>query len=361
MTRFLLAFLTALLIGVPAVLAQQAMGFGLATTGAGAGPACQVRDEAALRACVGGANPARIVVDVPLTVNPGRQPIRVGSNKTIDGGGRLAITHDWIGLALDGSRNVIVRNVRFRGSGADIFPQKHSNCAHPVRPADVEGCGVSISMTGATANVWIDHDTFDACGNKCVDGWGQLQPAGVIPVPDLITISNNIFRDSYFAILFGVAAQAPADQMPIRPGRVTVHGNLFEDVLRRSPRAASGYRIHVFNNVIRDFGGRTSCRQTTFGFGPSAASGGELLLQNNVIEAWPEAGACKQADDIEPNGRSGEDRGVGRIRATGNLLRNGATAAGDDQVFTPDYPFSLLPADRVEAYVRANAGTRPGA
>lgn len=360
MTRLLLAFLAVLLIGVPAALAQQAMGFGGATTGGGAGPACHVRDEATLRACVAGAKPARIVVDVPLTLNPGGQPIGVGSNKTIDGGGRLSIVHDWVGLDLDGSRNVIVRNVRFRGSGANIFPEKHSNCAHPSRAQDVEGCGVSIRMAGATRDIWIDHDSFDACGNKCIDGWGRVQPAGVVPAPDLITISNNIFRDSYFAILFGVASQVPADQTPARPGRVTVYGNLFERILRRTPRAASGYWIHVFNNVIKDFGGRASCRRTDFGFGPSAASGGQLLLQNNVVEAWPDANACKQADNIEPSGRSAADRGMGLIGSSGNLVRNGATAEGGDAVFTPDYPVSLMPAGQVEAYVSANAGVQPG-
>ena len=98
-----------------------------------------------------------IAVDGALTLNPGRQPIRVGSNKTIDGGGKLNLTHDWVGFDLGGARNVIIRNVRFRGSGADLFPEKHTNCAHPTRPTDVEGCGVSIQMWGATSNVWIDR------------------------------------------------------------------------------------------------------------------------------------------------------------------------------------------------------------
>jgi len=44
----------------------------------------------------------------------------------------------------------------------------------------------------------------------------------------------------------------------------------------------------------------------------------------------------------------------------GNLGRNGATAEGNDQVFTPDYRYSLVPAGQVENYVRANAGLRPG-
>jgi pectate lyase len=354
---FVAAFL---LVAAPA-LADQAVGYGRATTGGRGGPLCHVRDEATLRACVSGANRAVIAVDVPLTINPGKQPITVGSNKTIDGGGKLSLIHDWIGLDLNGAHNVIIRNIQFRGSGADVFPQKHSNCAHPSRPADVEGCGVSISMTGATTNVWIDHDAFDACGNKCIDAWGRAQPVGVVAVPDLITISDSTFRDSYFAILFGVAAQVPVDQLPVQPGRATLYGNLFERIMRRSPRAASGYRSHVFNNVFKDFGGRASCRAIGFGFGPSATDGGQILLENNVIESWPDPGACKQANNIEPAGKgAAAGRGDGLIRSTGNLVRNGATAEGGDRVFVPDYEFSPFPADQVQNYVRNHAGVQAG-
>ncbi len=362
MTRLLAALLAALLVGAAPALADQPVGFGRATTGGGAGPPCRVRDEASLRACVAGTDPAVVVMAAQLTFNPGKRKIEVGSNKTIDGGGQLSIVHDWIAFDLDGSRNVIVRDVRFRGSGADVFPQKQSNCAHPSRPRDVEGCGVSISMSGATRNVWIDHNTFDTCGNKCITAYGFARTAGPVASPDLITISYNVFRDSYFAMLFGISNDAADDQMPAQPGRVTLYGNLFERVKERSPRAASGYLAHVFNNVIKDFGGPDGCKSTSFGFGPSVIKGGEILLENNVIEAWPSPNACKEADDFAIRNRTAAalSRGPGRIRSIDNLGRNGATAKGADQVFTPDYRYSLVPTDRVEAYVRANAGARPG-
>jgi pectate lyase len=356
------AFLAALLACAAPALAEGPVGFGRATTGGGAGPACHARDEASLRACVAGEKPAVVVMDQPLTFNPGKQKIAVGSNKTIDGAGRLSIVHDWIAFELDGSRNVIIRGVRFRGSGADVFPQKQSNCAHPSRPRDVEGCGVSISMAGATRDVWIDHNTFDACGNKCITGYGFDRGGGPIASPDLITISYNIFRDSYFAMLFGVNNDVAEARMPAQPGRVTLYGNLFERIKERSPRAASGYLVHVFNNVIKDFGGPDGCKSTSFGFGPSVIKGGEILLENNVIEAWPSPSACKQADDFAARNRTDAAlrRGPGRIRSVGNLGRNGAMAEGDDQVFTPDYRYGLVPAGQVESYVRANAGLRPG-
>jgi pectate lyase len=353
---FRLIFVAALLVSAGSAQADQPVGFGRATTGGGAGPVCHVRDEISLRACVGGASPAVVTADLMLTINPGRRPIKVGSNKTIDGKGRLSLVHDWVGFDLGGARNVIIRNIRFRGSGADLFPIKHSNCAHPSRPTDVEGCGVSISMWGPTANVWIDHDTFEACGNKCIAGWGRAQIAGPVAIPDLITISNSIFRDSYYAILFGVAAPVPVDQLPVQPGRVTLYGNLFERIMRRTPRAASGYRIHVFNNLIKDFGGRDSCKAVGFGFGPSATAGGQILLENNVIEAWPDANACKQADNLVPAEGVEADRGAGQIRSIANLVRNGALAEGADRVFTPDYPYAAMNARLVEAYVAANAG-----
>ncbi|MGI8839920.1 MAG: pectate lyase family protein [Caulobacteraceae bacterium] len=361
MNRILLS-LAAVLICASSALADQPVGFGRATAGGAGGPACHVRDEPSLRACVSGEAPAVVIMDQALTFNPGKQKIEVGSNKTIDGGGRLSIVHDWIAFELIGSRNVIIRDIRFRGSGADVFPQKQSNCAHPSRPKDVEGCGVSISMSGATRDVWIDHNEFDTCGNKCITAYGFARTPGPVASPDLITISYNIFRDSYFAMLFGISNDATDAQMPQQPGRITLYGNLFDRIKERSPRAASGYKAHVFNNVIKDFGGPDGCKSISFGFGPSVIKGGEILLENNVIEAWPSPNACKQADDFATRNRTPAalSRGPGRIRSVGNLGRNGAMAEGNDQVFAPDYPYSPLPANAVEAYVRANAGVRPG-
>ncbi len=353
---FTVISLSIVLFAGPAL--AQAIGFGRATTGGAGGAACHVRDEASLRACVTGDKPAMVTVDAPVTFNPGKQRIEIGSNKTVDGRGNLSLVHDWFAFELKDAHNVIIRDVRFRGSGANLFAEKHSNCAHPARPVDVEGCGVSISLIGATANVWIDHNSFETCGNKCIVGYGYAPPTGTVQAPDLITISNNVFRDSYFAILFGIDMRAATEQLPPRPGRVTVDGNLFERIKERSPRAASGYRIHVFNNVIKDWGGRGSSRSTDFGFGPSVISGGEILLQNNVIEAWPDPAACKEADDFAARNTTAAvmSRGRGLIASSGNLTLNGAAAQGADEVFTPDYPFSLLPAREVAAFVAAHAG-----
>ncbi|MGI9169061.1 MAG: hypothetical protein ACR2FH_02625, partial [Caulobacteraceae bacterium] len=137
---------------------------------------------------------------------------------------------------------------------------------------------------------------------------------------------------------------------PDHPIRITVYDNLFDRVLRRSPRLGAGF-AHVFNNDIRRFGSRASCERGDFGFGPSVVEGGQMLLEDNVIEAWPGPTACKQAVKIT-TGKQVD----GFVLARGNLTRNGAIARGEDRVFVPDYPYAPMDSRRVEAFVAANAG-----
>ncbi|MGI9170353.1 MAG: hypothetical protein ACR2FH_09285, partial [Caulobacteraceae bacterium] len=199
-----------------ATVSRGPIGYGRETTGGGGGPTCRVTDLATLRACVAGAAPRNVVVaGGPLTIEIDRPPVDVGSNKTIDGAGVLSIVFTRRGLRLKDSANVIVRGVRFRSTLKNTLPT--DNCIHPAGPDQVRGCGVAISLEGATVNVWIDHNDFTQCGDKCITGWGQPESAGRVPAPDLISVSNNRFTDSYYAMLFGVSKRVGGARYPDHP------------------------------------------------------------------------------------------------------------------------------------------------
>jgi pectate lyase len=161
----------------------------------------------------------------------------------------------------------------------------------------------------------------------------------------------------------GVDARIPPEQMPEHE-RATFYNNLFDHVVRRSPRAASGAWIHAFNNYVRDWSDRDSCVGAGMGFGPSATGQAQLVLENNVLQAWDTPGSCKQAVDISDyvsQVGDRQDRGRGLVRASNNMALNGAVANDNGgQVFNPRqyYSYTLLPPDQVAAIVEKTAGVR---
>lgn len=372
----------------PSVVTDAPAGFGRATTGAGecgAKGTCVCRVETltqeALEACVEGDRPALVVFAEPGEIVVSE--VKVGANKTIQG--PVTLTGDQKLLLLGDVSNVIIRDVTFHSTLESVRPG--SNCARPLRSKDVLGCGRMISIYGASRNIWIDHNEFHHCGDKCITSWAFVteasEPNEPLPAPDLLTISNNIFRDSFFAVLIGVDPRALPSQLP-RHQRVSLYGNLFRDVHMRSPRVVSSAWAHVFNNVIMHWGGcyncgtasgtypdYAACRGPNYGFGSSASGRGQLLAENNVYEAKPDAGACKEAIVIDEyhNRQFDRNRGFGLVRATGNETVNGAVFVEREPatVFDPadprqgeaHYPYALAPAAEVKAHVLANAGPRP--
>jgi pectate lyase len=340
----------------------RAVGYGEAATG-GTIP-CHVRDGTSLRACLGRGG-ALAIADIAFTFDPGRDRIAVAGNTTLDGRGILAITPPLYGLDIR-SANVIIRNIVMHGNGQrkSILPNyPNANCTTPATPAQVFGCMAGIHIVGGGKNIWIDHNDFSNCGNVCIaigdnnDGSGH---------PDRITVSNNIFRNSFFAVnvtVSGFAAKLPP------PGYVTFYGNLFYRVFRRQPMIASGYEAHIFNNYYTGpiCRGRGVGLGEGLGFGPLAEAGGEILFQNNVADP----GSCGSHignAQFQPAPGNGVPKGYGKINATGNV---GFTSdQGDSNYislhpnrrdrdtldFKPNYFYTLLPTDRVKASVLANAG-----
>ena len=330
----------------------RAIGYGAQARG-GVVP-CHFSTEASLRACLGRGG-ADAIADVAFTVKPRAGRLEIAADTTLDGRGLLTVAPSGFGLDIHVS-NVIVRNTTFRGPGPTrtLYPAVYpgANCTTPRLPKELFGCAVPIKMRGAAERLWIDHNTFVDCGNACISGWDNGDGTGR---PDMITVSNNVFRDSFFALGFGVNERVVA--LP-SPGHITLYGNLFDHIFRRAPRAAGGYQIHVFNNYWVNWGGGTypgaRIAACNGGFGPSVTGRGEILMEANVAER----GLCGElVDNQSYNPADGVARGFGRVRAVGNLGLRGATVTGKDRVdFSPSYPYTLLPVGEVKTAVLANAG-----
>jgi len=328
-----------------------------------------------LRACAERQGPLRIVFAARGTIDLA-VPLRVGDDTAIDGRPRaigeapvVIAAQGRLGILIENVRNVIVRDLAFTSERA-IAAGGDATCSDPERPADTLGCGVPLMIRGRSSNVWIDHNLFERCGGKCVAVWtggrrGDAHDDG----GDLVTLSHNIFRDSYFGVLVGAARDLASEELPEHM-RVTMYGNLFDNIFRRSPRAASFSQIHFFNNVVANWGRPgAGCSGRNFGWASSATGGGQLLLENNVYIARNSPDACRLAaevSDYDPD--DAESRGEGLVRASGNRLLNRAeiTQNEAESVFDPRdrtnadtaYSYDLLDVGAVEAHVRSNAGPR---
>jgi pectate lyase len=153
----------------------------------------------------------------------GTDSINVASNKTLLGVGSDAHLQG-LELSLNGSRNVIIRNIAL---------------SHVI----AEGAGVAndgIVLSGAM-NVWIDHcDLYSdlAHGKDYYDGLLEIKNGS-----SFVTVSRCHIHDHYKVSLIS----SGDDQVGDTVIRATYHHNHFHDVSSRLPSIRFG-KAHVFNN-----------------------------------------------------------------------------------------------------------------
>ncbi len=182
-----------------------------------------------------------------------RVRIRVGSNTTIVGLGKLAVLNGvWLDIrgqvGVAGSRtNIIVRNLTFRDT-YDCFPQ--------WSPTDGllgswNALYDSVSLRDSD-HVWVDHNTFEdvlTADETLPHHFGVLYQVhdGLLDITnasDLVTVSWNKLRNHDKTMLIGSSDNAPLDVGKLR---VTFHHNSFESLGQRVPRVRYG-QAHVYNN-----------------------------------------------------------------------------------------------------------------
>lgn len=327
------------------------------------------RSKSTLRSCLTEPRPqnqlrvVRFAVSGEIRV---RAPIEIPSFTMIDGRTRP----DGMGPITISApeRMFIIRqtsNIRILGLRLHLRTQDRDACLNPQRPSDLKGCGVVLLLLGAR-DVQISHNEFSACGNGCVAVWSD-QSRGKVAGSDRVVISRNIFRNSYYGVFAGVGNSVRPEALPLQM-RISVHENLFEDIFRRSPKASSGVQMHVFNNVVSNWGKKdVRCSGRFEGSAASSVGGAQMVAENNVFSPRPEPYSCRQAlVAAEKIPIQGFRRDRGLIRQQNNLLLNGAMAESSDAdlVFDPaqsDFfsPYALLPLEGLEVHVRTVAGPLP--
>ena len=166
-----------------------------------------------------------------IYVKPGTYmgPVEVGSNVTIYGyqGAIIAQPTSGSAMKLSGSKNVIIRNLKFKGVGA------HDD--------DDEDC---LQVNHESKNVWIDHvDIYD----------GHDGNLDITNASDYVTISWTKFSYTsastghQFSNLIGNSKTKTTDRGHLN---VTIHHTWWADgVVERMPRVRFG-KVHVANNLF---------------------------------------------------------------------------------------------------------------
>ena len=239
-----------------------------------------------------------------------------GSNKTIIGlrpGTELKAV-----VYIKKASNIILRNIVIKGPGSN---------------ADQAWDNFNIENA---QNIWVDHCEF----------WdGQDGNADVVKGADNVTFTWCKFgytRKSNHNLSNLIAS---SDDEPASVGKlnITFMFNWWVAANQRKPRCRYG-NVHVINNL---YTGNSSITAGTAVLGVSAGVQCHVRTEKNVF-----------IDENDPIYNGNNTDGSGGNEVIDNIFTNcSGNTKGQGTSFTPPYDYSFaLPANQVEAAVKANAG-----
>ncbi|WP_030263760.1 pectate lyase family protein [Streptomyces violens] len=231
-------------------------------------------------------------------------------------------------LQIQNVDNVIVRNLTAE-SPLDCFPQwDPTDGATGAWNSEYD----SMVVTGST-HVWLDHNTFTDGAHpdsSLPEYYGELyqQHDGELDIvrgADLVTASWNVFADHDKTLMIGNSDGAAAtDRGRLR---VTLHHNLFRDVVERAPRVRFG-KVDAYNNHY--VAGPDAPYAYSFGIGIES----QLVAEHNaftlprgtgagrVLKKWEDAPVTAAGNRV--NGRPVDLIAVHNAEVPEEHLRSGA-------------------------------------
>jgi pectate lyase len=337
----------------PAALLAERVGFGRSATGGDPRTVYRVRTTAdsgagSLREGLESATSQWIVFDIGVAARATitlRTPVRVRSNKTVDGRGRDVVVDG--SVEMRSARNLIFTDLGFTNTTAP-------RCTQEGDVLSIRGPGASRPEDFESRDIWLNHlDVFNG-GDGLLDIRGGSR----------VTVSWSHFRVHAKGMLFSMES---AGAIEGREMEVTLHHNFFDRISRRGPQVTWG-RVHFFNNYHFEW----------FEFGAASLAEAQFYSEANVYEARPGATCglpfvgCR-----DPNPCGDSDYPVskiavsndwatsrrGYVASVGDLLLDDARVAVNEptRVFRPAarYPYTAEPATEALARsVREGAGAR---
>ncbi|MBW6438868.1 right-handed parallel beta-helix repeat-containing protein [Actinoplanes hulinensis] len=289
------------------IRAGTADGFAAGTTGGGGGVTVRATTFEQLRAFAAAADPLVVQVVGSIRVDPFGDMIPVASDKTIIGAGPGAEIVGG-GLFLNGSHNVIIRNLTIRDS---------------YIPGDFDGKSPANDNDGirldTADHVWIDHTRIERVGDGGID---------IRKDSDHVTLSWNVVSDINKALGVGWTPNVLT--------RLTAHHNWIRNTVQRNWSIDNTAAAHLYNNYL----------ENVTQYGTMSRNNARVLVEDSVFE---------QVND--PLVVHGAAAGLAQRR---NIL-TGTTGRADHagEAFEVPYGYSPDAARRVKDLVTRYAGPQP--
>ncbi len=246
-----------------------------------------------------------------------QSPLRITSNKTIDGRGRdIRITG--MGILTNENSNLIFENIKF---------------VDPAITVQDTTSRRALSIHNLTSYVWVDHCTFEEY---------PLIELDVKRGSSHVTVSWSRFENAQTGILFGM----PADVFVDTAQTFTMHHNYFAN-MSYSGVYARGGMLHAYNNVFADL------RYAAVECSDSAS----CLIENNVFDTEVPV-SLYRLYNVEDGSPVAETLGFAKI--TGSWFAGAGSDEFDDaNGYVPDYTYEIDFADVALArIVKDRSGTR---
>lgn len=252
--------------------------------------------QGSFRECAEKDTPVWILFEKDGTYNL-RSPLRIKSDKTVDGRGRdIRITG--MGVLTNESSNLIFENLTFTA---------------PAITAHDTTSRRALSIHNRTHHVWVDHCTFEEY---------PLIEVDVKRSSYAVTLSWNRFENGQSGILFGLEPDIFVDSLQT----LTLHHNYFENLEKVGVLARHG-KIHAYNNFFFDV------KQAGMECTDSAA----CYIESNVFNNETPVSVYR----LENEDGSPDKTTKGFVYMIDNWFgRSGKNLSGDARGFKPDYKVS---------------------
>ncbi|MBR3072345.1 right-handed parallel beta-helix repeat-containing protein [Fibrobacter sp.] len=242
-------------------------------------------------------------------------PLRIKSNKTIDGRGRN-IRIAGMGILTNESSNLIFENLTFTS---------------PSITAQDTTSRRALSIHNLTHHVWVDHCLFEEY---------PLIELDIKRSSYAVTLSWNRFENAQTGILFGLEPDIVVDSLQT----LTLHHNYFANMEARGVLARHG-KLHAYNNFFYDVKMA----------GVECTDSAQCYVESNVFNIEnPIAVYRLENEDGSPDAAT-----RGFAYAFDNMFSRGGENTQDALVFKPEYKVTVDDADaELAVRVRNESGPR---
>jgi pectate lyase len=218
---------------------------GHATTGGAGGAVVRATTLAQLRSYASAPEPLVVRIAGSITVDPFGDMVQVSSDKTLIGAGPDAELLGG-GLFLNGSHNVIIRNLTIRDS---YVPGDWDG-----KSADNDNDGIRLDTAD---HVWIDHTRIERVGDGGID---------IRKDSDFITLSWNVVGDINKALGVGWTGNVVT--------KLTAHHNWIRNTVQRNWSLDNTAAAHLYNNYLSDIAQ----------YGTMSRNNARVVVEDSVFE-----------------------------------------------------------------------------